>query len=121
MNMKVVFITCLSLCLLGCAKYAPGGNFFIDTDTLQYDYDYWVSHGRPAAFQPGEVGGTPEKYFVFTNMVTTTRGVLHCRFACREPGWPAGELAITDDRLVIFIRQRDGMVIFLPADHGVYY
>jgi hypothetical protein len=89
--------------------------------TLREDYDYWLSHGRPAGFQPSEVGGLPEKYFVYTNIVTTRRGVLHCLFACREPVWPPGVLAITDDRLVVFIRERDGKVIFSPEDNGVEY
>ncbi|HTV40836.1 MAG TPA: hypothetical protein VMF08_09685 [Candidatus Sulfotelmatobacter sp.] len=121
MNLKAVFIACLALCLIGCAKYAPGHNFTTAAITLKEDYDYWLSHGRPVGFQPSEIGGLPEEYFVFTNAVKTTRGVLHCRFGCRLIGWPAGVLAITDDRVVIFIRQRDGKVIFSPEVNGVYY
>ena len=121
MDRKVLFIMWSALCLFGCAKHAPSYEFKSNTIALREDYDYWLSHGRPTGLQPGEVAGTPEKYFVFTNIVTTTTGVLHCRFACREPGWPSGVLAITDNRLVIFIRQRDGKVIFSPDENGVEY
>jgi hypothetical protein len=121
MNTKVVFTTWLALCLFGCSKYAPNSNFITAAVTLREDYDYWLSHGRPAGFQPSEVGGLPEEYFVYTNIVTTARGALHCQFGCRVPGWPPGVLAITGERQVIFIRQRDGKVIFSPEENGVEY
>jgi hypothetical protein len=69
----------------------------------------------------GEVLGPADTFFVFANMVKTTNGVLHCRFGARRPAWPPGVLAITDEGLVIFIRERDGEVIFSPQDNGVEY
>ena len=112
---------CLALSMCGCTKRDPGSDFATSAFALRYAQDYWVSHSRPSGFQLGEVIGPPADFFVFTNMVKTTNGVLHCRFGAREPGWPPGVLAITDEKLLIFIRERDGKVIVSPEENGVEY
>jgi hypothetical protein len=119
-RIKIV-ITCLALCLCGCTKYDPGYDFKVRAMCLKDARDYWLSHGRPTNFQLGEVVGPPEAFFIYTNILTTTNGVFHCRFGSRDPGWPPGTLAITDEGLVIYIRERDGKVFFSPEDNGVEY
>lgn len=121
MNLKVVFIACLAICLAGCAKYAPSSNFSTSAYSLRQARDYWISHGRPSGFQPSEAVGPAYKFFIYSNIVGTTSGTLHCCFGTREIGWPSGVLAITDNGKVIFIRQRDGKVILSPEENGVEY
>ena len=121
MNSKTMVTIGLTLCVCSCAKRDPGSDFTTSAFALKYAQDYWLSHGRPPGFQLSEVIGPPDDFFVFTNTVKTTNGVLHCRFGSRSPGWPPGVLAITDEKLLVFIRERDGKVIFSPEINGVEY
>jgi len=121
MSSKMMLTISLALCMCSCAKRDPGSDFAESAFALRYAQDYWVSHGRPRGFQLSEIIGPPGTFFVFTNMVNTTNGALHCRFGARWPGWPPGVLAITDEKLLIFIRERDGKVIFSPEINGVEY
>ncbi|MGA3269188.1 MAG: hypothetical protein ABSE16_20525 [Verrucomicrobiota bacterium] len=121
MSVKLTIVICLAMGVCGCAKRDPGYNFKPVAFGLKDVQDYWISHGRPLEFRPSEVSGNPGEIFVFTNIVKTTNGVLHCRFGARRLGWPPGVLAITDEGFVIFIRERDGRVIFSPEDNGVEY
>jgi hypothetical protein len=57
--------------------------------------------------------------FVFTNVVTSTNVIFHCRFAARRPSWPAGVLAITDEGILVWVRDKDGKVTVSPEKYGV--
>jgi hypothetical protein len=123
MNLKNILVIWLALSLSGCVRrnVAPGYEFKAGAIGLREARDYWTSHGRPSGFQPSEAVGPAYKYFTFTNVVRSARGILYCRFGTRETDWPPGVLAITDDGLVIFLRQRDGKVFFSPEVDGVEY
>lgn len=99
--------------------FHPPSEFDASALALREDYDYWLSHGRPADFQPSQVAGTPEEFFIYTNLIHTTNAVFRCRFGSRRPGWPPGILAITDGGMVIFACGTNGKVTISPEEYGV--
>jgi hypothetical protein len=99
-------------------KY-PGVYFRTEAMNLKWAEEYWVSQGRPADFDPGKLLGPTNVFFVFTNEVTITNTLFHCRFGVRESEWPAGVLAVTDGGIIVWIRDRDGKVIVSPEINGV--
>ena len=121
MNLRLVAIIFLALYTCSCSKRDPGYDFKSSAIALREAQGYWLSHDRPPGFQPSSVAGTPDEFFVYTNIVKNTNGVLHCRFGARRPGWPLGVLAITDEGPLIFIRERDSAVIVAPEENGVEY
>ena len=67
--------------------------------------------------------GPADNFFIDTNVITTTNGVLHCRFGARDGAWPPGlgVLAITDEGLTVFIARTNGKVTISPEEYGVDY
>jgi hypothetical protein len=110
---------CLTLCACGCGDHHPSSEFNTSAFALREDYGYWRSHGRPADFQPSQVAGNANEFFVYTNVFKTTNAVFHCRFGSRRPGWPPGVLAITDEGEVIFVCSTNGKVTISPDEYGV--
>lgn len=115
---------------------------------LQELNEYWISKGKPANFNLEKYGSyaPPHNYFVYTNTITVTGAVYHaivshtnyvlgiwtshktisvtgavyhCSFGVRAPGFPPGILAITDEGLVVWIRERDGKAILSPEIDGI--
>ena len=121
MNLRLIAIICLALYTCSCSKRDPGYDFKSSAISLREAQDYWLSHGRPLDFKLSEVVGPTNDFFVFTNVVKTTNGVLHCHFGARQVGWPPGVLAITDEGPLIFVRERDSAVIVAPEENGVEY
>jgi hypothetical protein len=118
MNSKIAIFISLTLLACGCGNHHPSSEFRGAAVALQTARDYWLNHGSPTDFQPGEVVGPSNQFFVYTNTVRTTNAVLHCRFGSRGYGWPPGILAITDEGLVIWIA-KDGKVTISPEKNGV--
>lgn len=119
MKINLLVAICIVPCFWGCGSHHPGSEFVTSAFALRTDYDYWLNHGRPADFQPSQVAGTTNEFFVYTNIITATNAVFHCRFGARRPGWPPGVLAITDEGQLIFICSTNGKVIVSPDKYGV--
>ena len=114
-----VFSFCAALIAMSLSKHHPASEFETDAFSLRYARNYWISNGQPADFRLEEVVGPPEDFFIFTNTIETTNGVLHCRFGSRRPGWPPGVLAITDEGQMIFVCSTNGKVTISPDKYGV--
>src|SRR5579862_748332 len=99
----VLAVLSLALVTWGCGGNSQARMFKSDGVSLRYARDYWISHGRPANFNLEEVFGVTSDFLIYTNIVRSTNGVFHCRFAERRPLYPPGILVITDDGQLIFI------------------
>jgi hypothetical protein len=118
---KTIMAFCLTFLMIGCGEtnHYPSAYLGTDACNLKWARDYWISQGRPVGFDPGRVLGPANVYFVYTNTVTITNRVLHCRFGARRSEWPAGVLAITDEGIMIWIRGRDGEITVSPDENGI--
>jgi hypothetical protein len=115
-----IVISSLCVILIEWSKgFHPPSEFETTAFTLRYARDYWISHGRPANFRLEEVIPS-EDFFAYTNILRTTNSVFHCRFGSRNPGWPPGVVAITDEGQVIFVCSTNGKVTISPDKYGVY-
>lgn len=106
---------------LGCnnaTDYPPKYLHTADV-TLRYLEEYWTTNGRPSNFDVSQVVGPAGMYFVFTNTITISNAVYHCCFAARLPEWPAGVLAITENGVTVWIRDRDGKITISPGEYGI--
>jgi hypothetical protein len=90
-------------------------------------YQCWIDAGRPSHYDTRlaiteSSGGT---YFEFTNTIVIGGKTYHCRFAFRpgKPGpatyLPPGTLAMTDEDVMLWIRERDGRVFVSPDRTGI--
>lgn len=118
MSLKLSALLFLALIANGCGNHHPGSDFITSTMALKQAQDYWLNHGRPADFQPGQYLGLTNEFFVYTNTIKTSNAVFHCRFGASTPILPPGVLAITDDRQMIFICT-NGKVTTSPDKYGV--
>jgi hypothetical protein len=116
-----MFALFLATFLVGCgnANHYPGANLAVEAGCLKYVEKEWVNRGRPTNFNIVEYIGPSNVFFVFTNTVTNTSAVFHCCFAARRPDWPAGLLAVTDNGIALWVRDRDGKVTMCPENCGV--
>lgn len=116
---RITILVCLIFFACGCGDHHPSSEFKSSALVLRTDRDYWLSHGRPADFQPSQIAGTPENVFIYTNVINITNTIFRCRFGSRTPGWPPGLLAITDEGQVIFINEKASKVTIAPDENGV--
>jgi len=80
----------------------------------------WIDRGRPESFKPNKViGGTFGNVFFYTNKVQVGGMIYQCRFGVSDNVWPPGILAITDEGIVLWIRQRDGKVTVSPEKNWI--
>ena len=81
----------------------------------------WEARGKPQNFNPmSTVRSTSETYYVFTNEVKTSDATYHCRFAARSHRVPIpGALVITEENVLLWIRDSDGKVVTSPLKNGI--
>ena len=78
----------------------------------------WVRLGQPLVTNISDWIGPTNDYFVYTNTITITNHVFHGCFSSRRPDWP-GVMAVTEDGIIVWIRDKDGKVTIDPQKHGV--
>ncbi len=105
----------------GCERGYRGVYFRGEADLLWQIHAEWDKRGRPDDFDiPAEYRlGAGMGFFVFTNQVTVSNKVYHCRFGARQNYWPPGTLAVTDEGVVLWIRSRGGSIIVSPEREDV--
>lgn len=120
MNIKIRILILAALLSLGtgCGPANSGLDMQGKASMLRTIYSYWVNHGRPNNFNITEaiypVGPDPS-YFVFTNQVSIKGKTYHCQFGSRYSHWPGGVLAITDEKVTLWIPDRaDAKVTVSP-------
>jgi hypothetical protein len=116
MNKSIVALV-MAAFVVGCKDKYEFWYFRGGTENLQFIQEEWVKEGRPVGFRATNFMGPNNIYFDFTNTLTITNKVFHCRFAERHPALP-GLLAITDDGVILWIRDRDGKVTISPEING---
>jgi len=82
--------------------------------------DSWNKQGRPTGFEPSSIVGASNQYFVFTNIITASNTVFHCRFGTSDLTYPAGVLAIADEGVVLWIPKNGGDITISPEVNGIY-
>jgi hypothetical protein len=108
------------LLLTACpSKRFPGSYLFTTAEALRYVYQRWVSEGKPPDFDMARFVQPRGEFFPYTNTVTFNGAPHSCRFGSRRPGFPKGVLAITEDGVVVWIRDSDGEVTLKPDDIGI--
>lgn len=128
MTFRRKLIACTTLGVLAVVlliiKWWPGpySDFMASQSfDMQFLYQTWVDAGRPSHYDPNKAIETPlGSHFNFTNIIFLNGKTYHCRFAFRpKPEFaPPGLLVITDEKVVLWIRDRDGK-IFLSPERGI--
>lgn len=113
----VIGIFSFAVVFCGCTGNPQARIFKEDGNNLRYALSCWNSRGRPTNFKLDEVLGPPSDFFIYTNVVRSTNGDFHCRFAARSFAYPPGILVITDDGQLIFICSTNGKVTVSPDKH----
>lgn len=115
------FVAMLCLGPIGCAEKEskePIVNMAVGLDTVR---GVWMKQGRPDNFNPTNVVlSSVEHFFVFTNDISVSDQIYHCRFAVRSALLcTPGLMAITDDGVLLWIYDKDGKVIVSPQKNGI--
>lgn len=128
MTFRRKLIACAVLAVLTAVlliiKWLPGpySDFMASQSfDMQLLYQTWVDAGRPSHYDPNEgFAMSPGLYSNFTNILSVNGKTYHCRFAFRpkKEYAPPGLLVITDEKVVLWIRDRDGK-IFLSPERGI--
>jgi len=118
-----VVLSLLLVLLTGCD---PSGTHMYSGVYLQSDaialrsaQEDWHTKGCPLRYDFRTVVDPTNDFFVFTNSVVFSNKVHHCCFGARRSEWPRGLLAITDDGVLVWIRDSDGQVTVAPDVKGV--
>lgn len=121
MNSRFVVTVCAVLCSVGCNDNYEYHSYDLagDAENLRVMVEYWSSHGRPPIRNIEDYYGKNENFFLFTNTVSWSNEVFHCCFAVRRPNYSGGFLAISDQGIVMWIRERDTNITISPEKHGV--
>ena len=83
---------------------------------LRYVYYLWEKDGRPTNITISRyMFSRPSVYFDATNIVTVGTNTYHCQFGAsnlnlRTPG----AMYITDEKITLWIRDKDGKVVVSP-------
>jgi hypothetical protein len=117
MRLKLMTILCIAVGLVGCKDTYPGVYLSGSAEALREAQEHWKTNAQLSDLD--EARDRANDIFVYTNTVTTSNTVYHCLFGTRDPDWPAGVLAVTDDGIILWVRDRDGNVTVSPVDHGV--
>ena len=86
---------------------------------LKETQERWVKLGRPVVTNVVDWIGPADDFFVYTNEITITNHVFRCCFSSRRPDWPPGVMAVTEEGIIVWIRERDGNITVDPQKHGV--
>ena len=111
-----------SMMLSGCwqnSSHIPSNCFMTSASILQDLHEQWIKGGRSSDFNPTNYAGPPGAFFTYTNRVIIDGHAHKCCFGAHERIEPSGMLAITDDGIVIWVRESDGKITVSPELHGV--
>lgn len=120
--MRVVNFILLGILLLssGCRREWPGVYLRGQAIGLELAREDWIRLGRPTSFDPLKEGFYPTNTcFVYTNTVVISNKIARCCFASRDPKWPPGTLAITDEGVTLWIYSDGRKIIISPEESGV--
>jgi hypothetical protein len=114
------FATLLCIGAAGCTKESHE-TVVVMTVGLQTVNEYWIKHGKPKDFEPSNVMNSSwEHYYILTNVVNVAGKPYHCRFAVRSKlVHIPGAMAITDEGVILWIRDKDGKVVVSPQKNGI--
>jgi hypothetical protein len=116
---KCITMFCVAFVLCGCQKKYPTKNLITTALSLKMEQERWVRLGRPIVTNMSDWLGPTNVFCVYTNKITITNHVFHCLFAARRLDWPSGVMAVTEEGVIVWIRDRDGNVTIDPQKHGV--
>jgi hypothetical protein len=108
--------------MLGCLDHTTkyDGYYFNDAAVeLKYVQQYWITNGRPASIDLANVPWADGSLIDFTNVISLSNQVYHCRFASCRRGPPFGLMAVSDDGITLWINAKDGKVTVAPETNGV--
>jgi len=88
------------------------------SQTLKEYYQYWIQNGISNSIPITEYAGTPD-YFVYTNTIDADGTQYQCRFGAWNRSLPSGVLTITDEGVILWIRNSDGLVTVSPEKKGI--
>jgi hypothetical protein len=118
-SLQSFFALAYSVLLYGCARIPE--DLPSRATELRILYQVWVERGRPSDFDTEDIygNGKVRSFFVYTNVLNVGKDTYHCRFGTRELGWPAGTLAVTDEGIIVWVRDKDGKVTVSPEKRGI--
>ena len=116
-----VLIALVGVGLIGCTEkesHEPVVMMAAGLDTVK---ENWVKQGCPKDFQPSNAfHSSVERFYVFTNEISVAGKFYHCRFAVRSQLiHTPGAMAITDEGVLLWIRDKDGKVTISPEKNGI--
>jgi len=81
----------------------------------------WEKAGRPDSFRVSDhIVSHPASYFTYTNIIRLGTNIYHCRFGARSPNFVApGLVVITDDKIILWIRDKDAKIVVSPEKNGL--
>jgi hypothetical protein len=123
------FMACMAFLGLtqGCKEKPYVDRICTERYFLGMIYQRWIDAGRPLHYDPRLAieNSSVGSYCEFTNTVAFGGKTYRCRFAFRPDKpvlvtyMPPGTLAITDEGVLLWIRERDGRVFVSPDLTGI--
>jgi hypothetical protein len=113
----------LGVLMSSCSQSSQGhypSSYLVGCATiLESLREEWTNQNKPPGFDVSQFSKPRGTYFNFTNAVSAGGRSYKCMFGARQKDWPPGVLAITDDGVILWIRDRDGQVTLAPEVNGI--
>jgi hypothetical protein len=116
-------IATVSILMVGCEVKENHEIIVEMASDLQIASDIWVKNGRPKDFDPSStLKSSTEQLYVFTNGVQAAGNYYHCHFAIKSSRIEEqGFMTISDDGMLLWIRDSDGKAIVSPEKNGIKF
>jgi hypothetical protein len=103
-----------------CSHKSYPSSYLIGAATILEGFrEEWLNLNRPPDYDISRFTKPPGNFFNFTNTISTGGRQYKCLFGAREKDWPQGVLVITEDGIILWIRDRDGQVTLAPEVNGI--
>jgi hypothetical protein len=120
MKRIVALMLLLSVLLPSCSRRHYPSSYIIGPATFLESFrEEWIKQNRSPAFNVSDIGRPPGTFFNLTNTVSAGGRQYKCLFGARRDDWPPGVLAITEDGVILWVREQDGKVTLSPEVNGV--
>ena len=112
--MKIMLLACC-LGITGCVDSDTSEALSLGAD-LKVLYGKWVEDGRPQLVDvDGYISSNRRRFFVYTNVVQVGSNYFHCEFGARSQNFRRkGMLVITDEKVLLWIGDKDNEIIVDP-------
>jgi hypothetical protein len=121
LSLRFLAVAFIVLLFTGCTddyEYS-NDNFALDALNLRDAAKYWASTGKPNINNIEDYLKPRSDFFIFTNTISYSNQIFHCCFAVRRSGRPDGFLTVSDQGVVIWIREHDTNITISPEKYGV--